>query len=57
VDGDIAQRRFLLAYRAGERLTGVLAVGMPPKTLRAWRAMIAAGAAWAHAVSTAAARP
>ncbi|GIH62753.1 NAD(P)/FAD-dependent oxidoreductase [Microbispora siamensis] len=57
VDGDIAQRRFLLAYRTDERLTGVLSVGMPPKTLRAWRAMIAAGAAWAHAVSTAAARP
>ncbi|WP_306291590.1 FAD-dependent oxidoreductase [Microbispora sp. GKU 823] len=32
VDGDIAQRRFLLAYRTDERLTGVLSVGMPPKT-------------------------
>ncbi|XVQ89580.1 NAD(P)/FAD-dependent oxidoreductase [Microbispora siamensis] len=57
VDGDVAQRRFLLAYRTDERLTGVFSVGMPPKTLRVWRAMIAAGATWAHAASTVAAHP
>ncbi|MFJ5266064.1 NAD(P)/FAD-dependent oxidoreductase [Streptomyces sp. NPDC088387] len=51
VDGDLAERRFVAAYRAGERLVGVLAVGMPPKTLRAWRQSVAAGARWRDAVA------
>ena len=42
----LAERRFLAAYRRGDRLTGVLAVGMPPKAIRHWRALIAAGSAW-----------
>ena len=43
-------RRLLVVYRRGERLTGVLAAGLPPKDLRAWRSLVAAGAAWGEAV-------
>ncbi|MBR8643732.1 FAD-dependent oxidoreductase [Streptomyces tuirus] len=50
VEGDLGERRFVAAYRTGERLTGVLAVGMPPKAVRAWRRAIAGGAAWREAV-------
>ncbi|MEV4969812.1 NAD(P)/FAD-dependent oxidoreductase [Streptomyces scopuliridis] len=50
VDGDLAGRRFLAAYRTGDRVTGVLAVGMPPKAIRPWRQTVAAGAAWREAV-------
>ncbi|MGV9381267.1 NAD(P)/FAD-dependent oxidoreductase [Nonomuraea sp. NPDC003707] len=44
MEGDLDQRRFLAAYRTGDRLTGVLTVGMPPKAIRPWRQAIAAGA-------------
>ena len=50
VDGDLGERRFLAAYRTGDRLAGVLGVGMPPKALRDWRQAVAAGAAWSEAV-------
>ena len=50
VDGNLSERRFLAAYRTGDRLTGTLAVGMPPKTIRLWRQAIAAGARWHEAV-------
>ncbi|GHH14961.1 pyridine nucleotide-disulfide oxidoreductase [Streptomyces lanatus] len=50
VEGDLADRRFLAAYRTGQRLTGVLSVGMPPKAIRAWRQAIAGGATWREAV-------
>ncbi|MDV9172677.1 FAD-dependent oxidoreductase [Streptomyces sp. W16] len=50
VDGDLDERRFVAAYRTGDRLTGALAVGMPPKAIRAWRQAIAAGASWQEAV-------
>jgi NADPH-dependent 2,4-dienoyl-CoA reductase/sulfur reductase-like enzyme len=46
VEGDLAERRFLAAYRTGDQLVGVLAIGMPPRALRPWRQRIAAGAAW-----------
>ncbi|WP_394617247.1 NAD(P)/FAD-dependent oxidoreductase [Lentzea sp. JNUCC 0626] len=52
VDGDPNQQRFLIAYRRADRLTGVLAIGMPPKTLRAWRALIAAATPWETAIQT-----
>ncbi|WP_055550676.1 NAD(P)/FAD-dependent oxidoreductase [Streptomyces sp. NBRC 110028] len=45
-----AEGAFLAAYRRGDRLTGVLAVGMSPRVLRDWRRSIAAGARWADAV-------
>ncbi|MET9762005.1 FAD-dependent oxidoreductase [Streptomyces sp. NPDC006372] len=51
VDGDLAERRFVAAYRTGERLTGVLAVGMPPKAIRTWRQAIAGGTPWTEAVT------
>lgn len=54
VDGDLAGRRFVAAYRRGDRLTGALAMGMPPRAVRAWRQAIAGGAAWREAVGTAA---
>ncbi|MGW0864964.1 NAD(P)/FAD-dependent oxidoreductase [Streptomyces sp. NPDC002611] len=53
VEGDLAERRFMAAYRTGERLTGVLAVGMPPKAVRGWRQAIAGGTAWRDAVPAA----
>ncbi len=43
-------RRLLIVYRRGERLTGVLAAGLPPKAVRAWRSLVAAGTAWTEAV-------
>jgi len=50
VDGDLRERRFVAAYRTGDRLTGALAVGMPPKAIRGWRQSIAAGASWQEAI-------
>ncbi|WP_181803932.1 NAD(P)/FAD-dependent oxidoreductase [Streptomyces shenzhenensis] len=52
VEGDLAERRFVAAYRTGDRVTGALAVGMPPKAIRQWRQAIATGAAWHDTVST-----
>lgn len=53
VEGDLASRRFVTAYRSRDRLTGVLAVGMPPKAIRAWRQSVALRVAWHDAVSAA----
>jgi NADPH-dependent 2,4-dienoyl-CoA reductase/sulfur reductase-like enzyme len=50
VEGDLAERRFVAAYRTGDRLTGALAVGMPPKAIRGWRQSVAAGASWQEAI-------
>ncbi|MEU7721180.1 NAD(P)/FAD-dependent oxidoreductase [Streptomyces tibetensis] len=55
VEGDLADRRFVAAYRRGDRLTGALAMGVPPRTVRAWRQAVAGGAAWRDAVGAAAA--
>ncbi|MFF0156243.1 NAD(P)/FAD-dependent oxidoreductase [Streptomyces sp. NPDC005263] len=46
VDGDLGRCRFVALYRTGDRVSGALAVGMPPKALRTWRQAIAAGAPW-----------
>ncbi|WP_434443536.1 NAD(P)/FAD-dependent oxidoreductase [Lentzea sp. E54] len=46
VEGDLDSRRFVAAYRRGSRLTGVVAVNAPPRTLRQWRAAIAAQRPW-----------
>ncbi|MFI7540443.1 NAD(P)/FAD-dependent oxidoreductase [Actinoplanes sp. NPDC049599] len=51
VDGAFAARRFVAAYRTGDRLAGVLAVGMPPKVLRPWRAALADRLGWAAATA------
>ncbi|GAA3909667.1 hypothetical protein GCM10023084_72320 [Streptomyces lacrimifluminis] len=57
VEGDLASRRFVTAYRSRGRLTGVLAgvlaVGMPPKAIRAWRQSVALRVAWREVVSAA----
>ncbi|AZQ39714.1 NAD(P)/FAD-dependent oxidoreductase [Streptomyces cyaneochromogenes] len=50
VEGDLNERRFVAAYRTGDRLAGALAVGMPPKVIRQWRQAIASGANWREAV-------
>ncbi|MGW7548333.1 NAD(P)/FAD-dependent oxidoreductase [Streptomyces sp. NPDC054770] len=50
VEGELAEGRFVAGYRRGERLSGVLAVGMPPKVMRGWRQAIAVGAEWGEAV-------
>jgi len=50
VEGDLGERRFVAAYRTGDRLAGALAVGMPPKAIRGWRSAIAAGVTWQEAV-------
>lgn len=52
VEGDLAQRRFVAGYRTGGRVSGALAVGMPPKAIRRWRQAIATGAAWHETVRT-----
>jgi len=46
VEGDLAERRFLAAYRTGDRVAGVLGVGVSPKVIRPWRQAIAARAPW-----------
>ncbi|MBP2329420.1 NADPH-dependent 2,4-dienoyl-CoA reductase/sulfur reductase-like enzyme [Kibdelosporangium banguiense] len=53
VDGNVTKRRFLAAYRTGDRLAGALAVGMPPKALRGWRQAISVGARWNDIIGTA----
>ncbi|MFE6176850.1 NAD(P)/FAD-dependent oxidoreductase [Streptomyces sp. NPDC056464] len=50
VEGDLTDGRFVAAYRAGDRVTGALAVGMPPKAIRWWRQAIASGVSWREAV-------
>ncbi|MEU1514628.1 FAD-dependent oxidoreductase [Streptomyces sp. NPDC005811] len=50
VEGDLAERRFVAAYRTGDRVSGALAVGMPPKAIRLWRQAIATGAPWGESV-------
>ena len=51
VDGDLASRRFIAAYRNGSHLVGALSVNMPPKTLRTWRAAVATRQRWTAATS------
>ncbi|WP_328493288.1 FAD-dependent oxidoreductase [Streptomyces sp. NBC_00414] len=55
VEGDLDERRFVIAYRTGDRLTGVLSLGMPPKAIRGWRQAIAVRSSWRDAVTEAAA--
>lgn len=50
VEGDVEERRFVAAYRRGERLGGVLAVGVGPKVMRGWRQRVAVAARWRDAV-------
>jgi NADPH-dependent 2,4-dienoyl-CoA reductase/sulfur reductase-like enzyme len=50
VEGDLGERRFVAAYRTGDRLSGALAVGMPPKAIHRWRQAIAARTSWSEAV-------
>ncbi|MFK4106267.1 NAD(P)/FAD-dependent oxidoreductase [Streptomyces sp. NPDC019531] len=50
VEGDLAERRFVAVYRTGDRVSGALAVGMPPKAIRQWRQAIVTGAAWRDSV-------
>jgi NADPH-dependent 2,4-dienoyl-CoA reductase/sulfur reductase-like enzyme len=50
VDGDLAERRFLAVYRTGDRVSGALAVGMPPKAIRLWRQAVASGTVWHETV-------
>ncbi|MDT0568453.1 FAD-dependent oxidoreductase [Streptomyces sp. DSM 3412] len=52
VEGDLSERKFVAAYRTGDRVTGALAVGMPPKAIRPWRQAIATRAAWHDSVRT-----
>ncbi|MGW8848987.1 NAD(P)/FAD-dependent oxidoreductase [Streptomyces xiamenensis] len=54
VAGDLAERRFLAVYRTGDHLTGALAVGMPPRVIRPWRAAVAARTPWHEALREAA---
>ncbi|MHC5257932.1 hypothetical protein ACYSUO_08610 [Streptomyces sp. UC4497] len=52
MEGALSEGRFLVAYRSGTTLTGVLAVGMPPKELRRWRTAIGARADWQTQVAS-----
>ena len=50
-EGSLEERKFTAVYRTGDRLTGVLAVGMPPRTTRPWQHAIAARTPWRQATS------
>ncbi|WP_159038167.1 FAD-dependent oxidoreductase [Streptomyces sp. WM6386] len=50
VEGSLEARKFTAVYRTGSRLTGALAVGMPPKSLRTWQQAITARTAWSDAL-------
>lgn len=50
-EGSLEDRQFTAVYRTGDRLTGVLAVGMPPRSVRPWQRAIAAGSSWRQATS------
>ncbi|MGW0712969.1 NAD(P)/FAD-dependent oxidoreductase [Streptomyces sp. NPDC002643] len=50
-EGRLEERKFTAVYRTGDRLTGVLSVGMPPKRIRPWQQAIAAGTPWTQALS------
>ncbi|WP_189819568.1 NAD(P)/FAD-dependent oxidoreductase [Streptomyces olivaceoviridis] len=51
LDGDLAEGRALIGYRRGRHLTGVLAIGMPAKDVRPWRAAVARRTEWAAVTS------
>jgi NADPH-dependent 2,4-dienoyl-CoA reductase/sulfur reductase-like enzyme len=51
VEGNLQERTFIAVYRTGDRLTGVLSVGMPPRSIRPWQQAIAARTPWHDAVS------
>jgi len=51
VQGDLAERHFVVAYRKDSRLAGVLGVGVTSKVLRSWRQALAAGTSWHEAVT------
>ncbi|MFF4273708.1 NAD(P)/FAD-dependent oxidoreductase [Streptomyces sp. NPDC001536] len=53
VEGDLSERRFVAVYRTGDRVSGALTVGMPPKAIRLWRQAIVTGAAWNETVRAA----
>ena len=46
VEGSLEERRFTAVYRTGDHLTGVLSIGMPPRTIRPWQQAIATRAPW-----------
>jgi NADPH-dependent 2,4-dienoyl-CoA reductase/sulfur reductase-like enzyme len=50
VEGELTARRFVVAYRTGDRLVGALAIGMPPKAIRGWRQAVTTGMSWHEAV-------
>ena len=50
VEGDLAARRFVAAYRTGDRVSGALAIGMAPQAIRRWRQAILTRTAWEEAV-------
>ena len=50
-EGSLEERTFTAVYRTGDRLTGVLAVGVPPRSIRPWQQAIAARSPWDQATS------
>lgn len=50
VEGDLDERRFLMAYRTGGRIVGVLGIGTTPRALRAWRKKVAEKTTWEDAM-------
>jgi NADPH-dependent 2,4-dienoyl-CoA reductase/sulfur reductase-like enzyme len=46
VEGGYGEGRFLVAYRTGDRVAGVLGVGISPKVIRPWRQAVATRAPW-----------
>ncbi|RNL63386.1 FAD-dependent oxidoreductase [Nocardioides marmoriginsengisoli] len=50
VDGQFEGHRFLALYRRGDRVTGVLAMGLPPKVVHGQRKLIAERTEWSSAL-------
>jgi NADPH-dependent 2,4-dienoyl-CoA reductase/sulfur reductase-like enzyme len=50
-EGSLEKPKFTAVYRTGDRLTGVLAVGVPPRSIRPWQQAIAARSPWHRATS------
>jgi len=50
-EGSLTERKFTAVYRTGDRITGVLVVGMPPKAVRPWQQAIATGMPWRQAMA------
>ncbi|MFJ8600015.1 NAD(P)/FAD-dependent oxidoreductase [Streptomyces shenzhenensis] len=50
-EGGVGERKFTAVYRTGDWLSGVLSVGMPPKSIRPWQRAVATRTPWQQAMA------